>query len=155
MTKTLYKSGDVVSGAVLTGLGVYVILEARGWEYSGPDGPGPGFFPMWYGVAIVALSLILVIGAFSRRAHEAGGKTNWREIGRALVVWSALALSIALLKVLGFLVSFALLTLFVVSFMYGRPILHGVAAGVASSLVFYLIFPFALNVALPVGVLGL
>ena len=48
--------GDVVSGAVLAGLGVFIVLEARRWEYLAPDGPGPGFFPMWYGIALIALS---------------------------------------------------------------------------------------------------
>ena len=26
------KTGDIVSGAVLAGLGVFIIVEARGWE---------------------------------------------------------------------------------------------------------------------------
>ena len=153
MATALHKNGDVVSGAVLTALGVYVITEARGWDYVGPDGPGPGFFPMWYGLALVALSLALVIGAIRKRA-EARGRTDWREIGRALAVWGAFAASIALLKILGFLLSFALLTAFVATVMYGRSLLYGAAAGIIAAAAFYAIFTFALSVALPLGVLG-
>ena len=42
--------GDVASGVVLAGLGFYIVVQAWRWEYLGPDGPGPGFFPLWYGV---------------------------------------------------------------------------------------------------------
>lgn len=154
MAESIHKNGDIVSGAVLTGLGVYVILEARRWDYLAPDGPGPGFFPMWYGVALVALAVFLTIGALLRRSADAREPTHWSEIGRALFAWAALTLSIAALKPLGFLLSFALLTFFIVSVMYRRPLLHGVAAGVLTSLGFYLVFSLALNVGLPVGVLG-
>lgn len=41
------EQGDLASGAVLAGLGVYIVVQARRWEYVGPDGPGPGFFPLW------------------------------------------------------------------------------------------------------------
>ncbi len=149
------KSGDVLSGAVLAGLGVYIVLEARGWEYLGPDGPGPGFFPMWYGIAMVVLSLWLVGGSVLRgTAAEPGKPVNWRETRRALATWAAFAGSIALLKVLGFLLSFALLTLFVVWIMYRRPLATALAVAVSGSAGFYLLFPLALNVSLPTGVLG-
>ena len=150
-----FRTGDIVSGAVLSGLGVYIITEARRWEYIGADGPGPGFFPLWYGIAMVVLSLVLIAGSLIRRASaDAGAPVDWREVRRALTAWAAIAVSIALLKVLGFLLSFGLLTLFVALFMYRRPLLSAAAVAVSSALVFYLLFPLALNVSLPVGIFG-
>jgi putative tricarboxylic transport membrane protein len=154
MTRPLHKNGDLVSGAVLTGLGIFIVSEARGWDYMTPDGPGPGFFPMWYGIALVALSIPLMLRSVSQRAQTAEGVTDWAGIGRALIAWLALTVSIGLLKFLGFLVSFALLTFFIVTLMYRRPLLYGVVAGVAASVLFYLIFPLALNVELPPGPFG-
>ncbi len=106
------KTGDIVSGAVLAGLGIYVVSEAHGWEYLGPDGPGPGFFPLWYGIAMIALSL-LSIGSSALRglAAKPVKPVNWREVGRALATWMAFTACIALLKVLGFLLSFGLFPL--------------------------------------------
>lgn len=155
MATLLLKNGDVVSGAVLTGLGLYVVLESRQWEYLTPEGPGPGFFPTWYGLALIVLSLGLMLSAIAKRAHsDRGGRVKWNEVGRALLVWVVLTACIAALKPLGFLLSFALLTFFVVKFMYGRSTGFGVFSAAALSATFYLIFPLALNVALPVGVLG-
>ena len=145
--------GDVVSGAVLAGLGVFIISEARQWNYTGPEGPGPGFFPLWYGIAMVILSLGMVVVAAIRPA-AAGAKTDWRGIGRAILVWAVFAACTALLKVLGLLTVLALMTLFIVGVMYGKPLKIACAAAAGTTVGFYLVFSLALNVGLPVGPLG-
>jgi putative tricarboxylic transport membrane protein len=151
--KSWFMKGDVVSGAVLAGLGVYIISEARQWNYTGPEGPGPGFFPLWYGIAMVVLSLGMVVVAAIRPA-AAGAKTDWRGIGRAILVWAVFAACTALLKVLGLLTVLALMTLFIVGVMYGKPLKIACAAAAGTTVGFYLVFSLALNVGLPVGPLG-
>jgi putative tricarboxylic transport membrane protein len=139
------------SGLALMALGVYVVAQSRHWPYYTADGPGAGFFPLWYGVAMLALSASLVASNL-RRAGAA--RVDWRRVGRALSAWLALAASIAATKLLGFVVSFALLTFFVVAVMYRRPAKVAAAVAVACAAAFYLLFPVALGVSLPVGVLG-
>lgn len=153
MEESRFSSGDVVSGAVLAGLGAYIIVEARQWVYIGPDGPGPGFFPIWYGIAMVVLSLLLIAGNV-RKSRAAAQPVNRHELGRALFTWVAFAGCVALLKVLGFMLSFGLLTLFVAAVMYRRPLRVALAVAVGSSVGFYVLFPLALNVSLPVGMFG-
>jgi putative tricarboxylic transport membrane protein len=154
MNKDLVRNGDAISGAVLAALGVYIFMQSRAWDYYTPDGPGPGFFPAWYGVAMVALSLVLV-GSGIRNARPAQrGATDWQATGRALGTWAAFALSVALMGTLGFAVSFALLTFLIVAFVFRRPFLTAGVTAVATSLAFYLIFPVILNVPLPTGLLG-
>jgi putative tricarboxylic transport membrane protein len=151
----LLKNGDVVSGAVLAALGVYVVLEARQWEYLGPDGPGPGFFPLWYGIGLVALSIVLIAMHVRRApAPQAAAADGAARKGRALAAWLGLVACVALLKPLGFLISFALFSLFLVRFLYGQSLAKSVAVAAGGSLGFYLIFDLALNVSLPSGVLG-
>lgn len=151
--KSWFLKGDVVSGAVLAALGVYIISEARLWNYSGPEGPGPGFFPLWYGIAMVALSLWLVVVSAVRPAAR-GAKVDWTSVGRALLVWGVFAICTALLKPLGFLTVLALLTLFIVAVMYGKSLKIACAAAAGNAIGFYLVFSLALNVGLPVGPLG-
>ena len=148
------KIGDIVSGAVLAGLGLFIILEARNWDYLGTDGPGPGFFPLWYGLLIVALALVLTVTTFMKRGAAAGRPANWHEVGRALIAWLAFAVCVGLLKVLGFLIAFGLFTFFLVYVMYRRPVMPAMAVAIGVCLGFYLLFPLALNVGLPVGMLG-
>ena len=147
------KIGDIVSGAVLAGLGIFIILEARGWDYVGMEGPGPGFFPLWYGMLMVALSLLLIVTSVKRGA--AGAKAvNWHDVGRALSAWLALAICVGLLKVLGFGIAFGLFTFFLVYIMYRRPLMPAIAVAVGVCVGFYLVFPLALNVGLPAGKFG-
>lgn len=139
-----YRSPDFWSGLALAALGAYIINEARGWDYLGSDGPGPGFFPLWYGIAILVLATVLAFGSASEK-----GTVDWRGSGRALATWAAFAAAVAVLKLVGFGVSVAALTFFIVALMYRRP--PAVAALVAAGVVagFYLVFPLALGVPLP------
>jgi len=148
----LLKNGEFVSGAVLAGLGVFIIMEAWQWEYLGPDGPGPGFFPLWYGVGLLVLSVtLMVVHARQAPAPESRGMAG---TGRAFATWAALVVCVALLKVLGFIVAFSLLTLFIVQVLYRQPFGKALAVAAGGAIGFYLLFDVALNVALPAGKLG-
>ena len=147
------KPGDLWSGIALAALGAYIVIQARQWEYLGPEGPGAGFFPLWYGIAILGLSVLLIVSHL-RRGSARGNAIDWTKLGRALTTWLALAVSVALFKPLGFVISFALLTYFIVAVMYRRPLATAALVAVASAAGFYLVFDRALSVPLPVGVLG-
>jgi len=145
--------GDVVSGAVLAALGAYIVSEAWQWNYSSPEGPGPGFFPMWYGMLMMVLSLMLVVRAVLQPG-AAKKPVDWHGVGRALTVWAVFTASIALMTLLGFLIAFGLLTLFVVAVVYGRPLKVAIAAAAGNMAGFYLVFTLALQLNLPAGPLG-
>lgn len=149
----ILKNGDVISGAVLAALGVYIVMRSRAWDYVSPDGPGPAFFPFWYGVAMVALSLLLIVNV-ARKGGETANAIDWPATGRALATWLAFALSVALLEWLGFIVSFALLTFFIVAFIFRRPLRTAAIVAVVAALAFHVIFSIALGVSLPIGAFG-
>jgi putative tricarboxylic transport membrane protein len=146
--------GEVVSGVVLAALGIYIVTEAARWEYLGADGPGPGFFPIWYGIAMVALAVVLVVQNLMTKAADEGKPLNWRETGRVFIAWAGFVASVLLLKVLGFILSFGFFVLFVVAGLYRRPWRIAVSVAVGCAAGFYLVFPLALNVRLPIGILG-
>jgi len=137
------QSPDFWSGLALVALGLYIVLETRGWEYLSQEGPGPAFFPRWYGLAIIVLAVALMLGSAKATAID------WRGVSRALAAWLAIAAALVAMRFAGFAIGFALLTYFIVSVMYRRPALQ--AALVAAAIVgaFYAIFPLALGVPLP------
>ncbi len=154
MDEKSQKNGDLWSGLALAAFGVYIVIEARHWDYLAADGPGAGFFPLWYGIAMIALSLALVVSSVRRSNSTADTAIDWARARRALAVWFALVVCVALLKWLGFVLSYALFTFFVVAVMYRRPLKNAALIAVLCSAGFYLIFPTALGVILPVGVFG-
>jgi putative tricarboxylic transport membrane protein len=139
-------NADLWSGLALAALAGYIIVQASGWDYTGPDGPGAGFFPLWYGIAMAALSVALVASSVLRSAPES---VDWRGAGRAFAVWLALALSVAAFKLVGFVIGFAALTFFMVVVMYRRPAVVAAVVAVALAAGFYVLFQRLLDVNLP------
>jgi putative tricarboxylic transport membrane protein len=144
--------GDFWSALALAGLGTYTIVQARGWVYMSEDGPGAGFFPLWYGVALLALSLVLLARSVRARAAASPSGTASSAAGRAAACWAALMVFIALLDVAGFVVALALLTWFIVAVMFRRPQRVALTVAIVSALAFQLVFGVGLGMPLPAGV---
>ena len=147
----LARNGDVISGAALAALGVFILGQALQWTYLGPDGPGPGFFPLWYGVLMIALSLYLVVRAAVRPDPEARRPIDWRGTSRALATWALFAGAVALMEPLGFPAAFGLMALGIVWLVMGKPLRVGLATAVLGAAGFWLAFAQALGLNLPVG----
>lgn len=153
MGRAWARDGDVISGAVLSALGLYIFLQAHQWDYSGPDGPGPGFFPTWYGLGMIALSLVMIAQKM-RKGARAAGAIGWSAAARGFGTWAAFTLSVALYKPLGFTLSFALLTGFIVAVIFRRSLVAAATTGLGLAAAFYLVFAVLLDVGLPTGWLG-
>lgn len=148
------RNGDVVSGVVLAALGTFIVIQAGIWPYYSPDGPGPGFFPMWYGVLMVALALWLIISAASKPKVENGDKVFTIGTRRALTVWFGLVVCLVAMAWIGFVIAFACFTVFIVTYVLGRPLLTGIITSVLSSASFYIVFWEILGVQIPTGPWG-
>ena len=148
-----FRRADFWSGSVLAALGAWIVSEAQRWEYLGPDGPGAGFFPLWYGIAMVVLSAALVArSVLAKGVDESRGPLAWAEIRRAFGCWCSLVASVALLKVVGFIASFALLSWFIVAVMFRQSQRLAWSIAFCAAVGFYLLFDVVLGVTLPTGV---
>jgi putative tricarboxylic transport membrane protein len=146
------RRGDFWSGLALAALGTFIVFEARGWMYMGEDGPGPGFFPMWYGSAMVALSLLLVAGAVYKPG-PAQAPVNRADLRRAFTCWAAFVACIVLMNVAGFVLAYGLLTWFVIAVMAREPQRVAIPVALGGAALFYALFELALEVSLPKGML--
>ncbi len=148
------RKGDFWSGLALAGLGIYIMSQAWGWNYMGEDGPGAGFFPRWYGGIMLVVSLFLVAGAVLKTDPKATQKPfQWRELSRAMACWIALAICVAILKYVGFMMAFGLLTWFIIAIMFRRSQREALAYAVGGAVSFYALFSWGLELQLPVGTL--
>jgi putative tricarboxylic transport membrane protein len=150
--KDILRNGDVLSAAALAALGTYIFVEALNWPYYTDDGPGPAFFPVWYGIAMVVLSLALIAITIANRTQAE--TPDWPGVARALMTWAAFAICSALMGWLGFVICFAALTFFMITVVFRQPPAMAAVVAVAASMGFYAVFPLALSVALPTGVFG-
>jgi putative tricarboxylic transport membrane protein len=148
--RPLARSGDFWSGIALASLGAYIVSQAWRWDYLTEDGPGAGFFPLWYGGAMIALSIALVIATAMKGGEH--GSIQWREVRRAFACWAGFVASIALMPWTGFAISFALLTWFIVKVMARQSQAKALVWAVAFAAGFYLVFDVGLDLNLPRGV---
>ncbi len=146
----VFRKGDFWAGLLLAALGAYIVKESLGWVYLGDDGPGAGFFPRWYGIAMVFFSLLMVAGAVLKRDPTAARRgVNWGELRRAMSCWLALVACVALLKVLGFFIAFSLLGWFMIAVMFRQPQRIALSVSIGGALGFYLLFSWGLDLSLP------
>jgi len=68
-------------------------------------------------------------------------------------ILTSIAVCIALLNVLGFVVSFSLMTWFIVAVLFRRPQRIAIALAAGGAVAIYAVFSLALGVALPTGLL--
>lgn len=145
---------DVLAGLALAGLGSFIALRATSWDLMGEDGPGPGFFPLGYGVLMLALSLVLVLRALFRPSPDSLASSDLSGHVRALATWAVFAGSAVAMQVTGFVLGFAVLSSFIVAYVFRRGWRNALAVGVACSAGFWLVFTQLLGVALPAGPWG-
>ncbi len=149
------RRADQVGGLALLVFAVaYSGAALRWYPYRSDTGPGSGFLPVWLGVAMAILAVLLFIGA-TRTAHPGGAwLPRGRGLLRLLVVFGATALLVALMNTVGMILGTALFMVGILRFLEGYPWLHSLGIGAAIAVVNYLVFTYWLQVPFPTGVLG-
>lgn len=154
MWKKLDRS-ELAASILVIALGAFVTWHAAAWDYMTPDGPGPGFFPIWIGGALIVLPIVLV-GAqlFDIRRGLAAAKINWEGAPRVLAGWAAFVAAAALLKPAGFTVTLALLCAFYVRVIYQCSWVTVLAVSLGSAAGFWIVFVKLLGLQMPAGPWG-
>jgi putative tricarboxylic transport membrane protein len=143
---------DVIAGLALAALGSFVAWRASSWDILTEDGPGPGFFPLGYGVLMIALSGLLVLRAVLRPSPAE--PTDWAGHARALLTWAVFAASAFAMQWIGFVAGLAILSAFVVGFVFRRSWPRAAAVGLACAGGFWVVFDLLMGVGLPAGPWG-
>jgi putative tricarboxylic transport membrane protein len=111
------KKTENLAASIFILLGLFVIKGATSLIYMTDIGPGPGFFPLWLGVLITSLGLILILqNVFSKKKsdpniNESDGPL-WPGVGGAIrvgiVIFALLAVTFLITRI-GFVVSMFIL----------------------------------------------
>jgi len=152
--RSLDKS-ELVGALVLMAFGAYIVVEAWGWPYLTKDGPGPGFFPLWIGISMVGLSAALVaLQLVDIKRGRPIHRNSWKDTGPVLAGCLALIVTAALLKPAGFVVSYVLLTIFLVRAVFRESWTAALTVALVSAAGFWVLFVKLLRVQLPAGPWG-
>ena len=150
----LRNKSDLISGACLAAFGVYIAVASSRLSYVSEHGPGPGFMPLWLGIGLIVLALSLIAIDLARPEPKRTIKSGTWPVMRTLGGWLAVMGSIILLPRLGFSLSLALLTIFLVVVLDRRSFWTALSVAFGLALSFYVVFVLALGLSLPSGPWG-
>jgi hypothetical protein len=105
---------DFWTGAMFIGFGILAILVSRDYPMGSARAMGPGYFPTYLGVVIIAIGAALAVRAFWVEGEGLGG-WGWRPLLWLSAAFAAFGL---LMEGAGFVI--ALLALIVASSLAGR-----------------------------------
>jgi putative tricarboxylic transport membrane protein len=150
MTNRHILRGDFFSALIAIALSSYILVVASGYGLWDFVGPGPGFFPIVYGVLMLLMGIALLIKSLYGKVRVETLEPQERDgTYAAIAAWVGLALSIPVMMVGGFVGGFGLLTFFMIRVLFGKSTLTSLIATVSITLGLYLVFHVALELELP------
>ena len=135
---------------------IYLVEESWRMPPSATFGPGAGFLPLWLGVLLALLSILLIVNAFRRPVVPAMKPIfpSGRTLLRLGAVIAGLTVYILTLEVLGFLVGTGLLTAYLLGFVEREKWYTTILVAALNSAGLYLVFQVLLGVNLPANRFG-
>lgn len=145
---------NLLAGIVVLLFGSVVVFSASQLAYKGEYGPGPGFLPLWIGIALIGCAIAAILKAIRQAGHEKG-RFIQPKTHQVAFIFVTLVVTFLLVPVLGLSLGLALFTGFTMR-TAGR---HGwilcVATAVVTAAAVRLIFGVMLDIPLPKGYFGL
>ncbi len=151
------RRAEIVGAIISTIVGLAIVSQAAQLEYWMQTGPGPGFVPLWAGVAISLAGIVLLFQVWRSPRSEAKAPAE-NQVGHPGMAGIAAALTVLAALGMNF-IGFAATSFLFMAVLTGLSGSHrptttiGIAAGV--TVVFLLVFKWGLQVPLPTGFLGI
>lgn len=154
-TPFAFRIANIVGAAGAVALAVAILVAAGDFAFRVNDLPGPAFFPVVVGVALLAFSVAWLVLALLGRLHP--NEETEAPPDRSALVRSGLALLVVLasafvLQPLGYPLTVAMAVTVLVVLARGR-LRAAIPTGVGFAVLSFLLVTTALGVQLPTGVL--
>jgi putative tricarboxylic transport membrane protein len=142
--------GDVGLALIFGGLGLVWLFGSFGLPFWEGFAPQSGFLPLFYGLLLTGLALVILAGSF----FETESASDEQSVGKPLTILVALTAAAIGVEAAGFGVAVFLLLLFLFAGVERLPVLRSLVVAGATTAALVLIFRTWLGVPLPAGPLG-
>ncbi len=144
---------NIIAGVAVFLLGIVTtILTWTTLPYTGEFGPGPGFLPLWLGIALTACSIPVIITDL--RSRDRSEKLFQPETWKCLKVLILIVVVFLTLPVMGFSAGLALITAGGMRIMGKRSWISCVATVIGTAVCIHYLFGQWLSIPIPEGMLG-
>jgi putative tricarboxylic transport membrane protein len=139
------------AGICFVGLSAFVVWESWDLEYYTNLGPGPGFFPLWLGVLMGALSVAWLLQVSGGRGgpDDVAILPERAGIARILLTLASLAAMAGLMNLLGFQLAMFLFLVFLLKGLGRQGIWVTLVVALVGSVGVYHLFGAYLDLPLP------
>jgi putative tricarboxylic transport membrane protein len=151
------KKADKIIGLIMLVFAGFVIAESMRMPQEGGNfEPGIRFLPFWLGVLMAILSVLLTASAWRKPAGGAAKRLlpDRQALISIVLLVAGLAVYIALLETLGFLIDTVLFNAFLLAAVMRAQWKMTLSVAVGSSVALYVIFQTLLKVPLPTNLFG-
>lgn len=142
-----------VVGILLLIFSVWVIMASRDLVYKEEFSPGAGFFPIWLGISLLILSIILLFANTILKLNiSADNPFPGREaLLRIMTILGSLLVSLLVFERIGFLLTMGSLIAFLLIFVEKYRWYSSIFISAVMVFAIYGLFKIGLNVPLPPG----
>ncbi len=152
------RRSDSISAVILLSFSIAVCYQSSRYPFGTISKIGPGFMPFYMGIALAALSIIILLRTLLRPTEE--GSASWNQMTgrkalRVLMVFFCTVAYAFVLKNLGFPITTFLFTLILFKFVESYGSVPSILGAMAASIGNYLIFTLWLQCQFPKGWLGI
>ncbi len=143
---------DFIAGVVVLILGLAVIFFSSQLTYYSEYGPGPGFLPLWLGVALIGCAIFVIVNVVKK--HDKIGTFFKPRTKLGLHVLIIIFITFLLLPFLGFSIGLALFVGIAMRIMGRHRWVSCSLTTVVTAICIHLIFVSWLTIPLPQGLIG-
>ena len=147
------KRANQSTAIIFMALSAYIVWYSLTLEYYTTLGPGPGFFPLWLGVAMGILSLAWFVQVIMLPGQSKSTDFLPKRSGiiRILSIIAALVIISYLMDIFGFQLMMFLFLVFLLIILGRQPIWLTIIVSILGSFGVYHLFGGYLDVSLPVA----
>jgi len=144
---------DLISSIIWIAIGVFVIYGTGDLPYTDEFGFGPRFFPLWLGIFLIFLGIILGIQSLLIKEKQYIDIVSRANLGRMFLIVAGFFGYAFLVERAGFFLSAGLLFFFLLFVVEKKSWKFSIVAAVLSYLGLWLIFDLVIDVGLPLGIM--
>jgi phosphatidylserine synthase len=146
---------NIATALVFLALSAVLVTGTWNLPYWSDFAPGPAFAAIWTAAAASLLALMLLIQERRMPSLEPADWPGRSAFMRVVITTAALCVTLVLAPTLGFPVTVALLTFFVLTVVERRRLVPSLIVTALTTALIHGVFVAWLNVALPKGILGI
>lgn len=149
------RKGEIVFSLLLAVLSIATCVMAFSYEYYLPNGPGPGFFPVWVTGIMAVSSITNIIKEWKNKKAVEPLYENKVKMKRVYYFLSSIILYILFINIVG-MIAASYVFLFIMYWLFDKkPILKSFLISTGIMVFFYVTFVVFFDIPMPKGLFGI